>query len=307
MTKIAMVFPGQGSQSLGMLSALAKEMYIIKETFNEASEVLGYNLWLLIQNGTEKELNKTSKTQPALLTSSIAIFRAWKKHNGKMPIVMAGHSLGEYSALVCSDALEFKKAIKLVELRGELMQLSTPNQGGAMYAIIGLDHKMIKNVCKNSSQGQIVSIANFNSPNQTVIAGEKNAAKRAADECKRSGAKFVLLLSVNVPSHCILMKPAAKKLAKILDNIDFFEPKYPVINNVDVKMETSAKNIRYALVRQLYNPVRWTETIKLIAEQGVECILEIGPGKVLSNLTKLIACNLTAISINDPVSLKIVF
>ncbi|EKT56402.1 ACP S-malonyltransferase [Providencia sneebia] len=303
MTQFAMVFPGQGSQSLGMLSALAAENPLVEQTFAEASEVLGYDLWALTQNGTDEELNKTWQTQPALLAASVAIFRVWNEKNGPMPAVMAGHSLGEYSALVCAGVIDFKEAIKLVELRGKLMQDAVPAGTGAMYAIIGLDNESIAKACQDAAQGQVVSPVNFNSPGQVVIAGEKEAVERAAAACKEAGAKRALPLSVSVPSHCALMKPAAEKLALALQEITFNEPKVSVINNVDVKIELSAENIRDALVRQLYNPVRWTETVELMADQGVGHLVEIGPGKVLTGLTKRIVANLTAVAANDPVSL----
>ncbi|MCW2254284.1 [acyl-carrier-protein] S-malonyltransferase [Providencia alcalifaciens] len=303
MTQFAMVFPGQGSQSLGMLSALAAESQLIEQTFAEASEALGYDLWALVHNGPEEELNKTWQTQPALLAASVAIFRVWKEKKGPMPAIMAGHSLGEYSALVCAGVIDFKAAIKLVELRGKLMQEAVPAGTGAMYAIIGLDNESIEKACEKSAQGQVVSPVNFNSPGQVVIAGEKDAVERAGVACKEAGAKRALPLSVSVPSHCALMKPAAEKLALALQEIEFNEPNFLIINNVDVKIEQSAENIRDALVRQLYNPVRWTETVELISSQGVELLVEVGPGKVLTGLTKRIVSNLTAFAANDPVSL----
>ncbi|WP_368884775.1 ACP S-malonyltransferase [Providencia vermicola] len=303
MTQFAMVFPGQGSQSLGMLSALAAESQLVEQTFAEASEALGYDLWALVQNGPEEELNKTWQTQPALLAASVAIFRVWQEKQGPMPTMMAGHSLGEYSALVCAGVIDFKAAIKLVELRGQLMQEAVPEGTGAMYAIIGLDNESIEKACQEAAQGQVVSPVNFNSPGQVVIAGEKEAVERAGAACKEAGAKRALPLSVSVPSHCALMKPAAEKLAVALQDITFNQPNFPVINNVDVKIEQSAENIRDALVRQLYNPVRWTETVELMADQGIEHLVEVGPGKVLTGLTKRIVSNLTAVAANDPVSL----
>lgn len=296
-------FPGQGSQSLGMLSALAAESQLVEQTFAEASEALGYDLWALVQNGPEEELNKTWQTQPALLAASVAIFRVWQEKQGPMPTMMAGHSLGEYSALVCAGVIDFKAAIKLVELRGKLMQEAVPEGTGAMYAIIGLDNESIEKACQEAAQGQVVSPVNFNSPGQVVIAGEKEAVERAGAACKEAGAKRALPLSVSVPSHCALMKPAAEKLAVALQDITFNQPNFPVINNVDVKIEQSAENIRDALVRQLYNPVRWTETVELMADQGIEHLVEVGPGKVLTGLTKRIVSNLTAVAANDPVSL----
>lgn len=304
MSKFAMVFPGQGSQSLGMLADLAAQFPIVEATFSEASSVLGYDLWQLVQQGPAEELNKTWQTQPALLTASVAIWRIWQYQGGKLPSLMAGHSLGEYSALVCAGVLDFKQAVSLVELRGKLMQEAVPEGTGAMYAIIGLDNESIAKACEESAQGQVVSPVNFNSPGQVVIAGNKDAVERAGAACKAAGAKRALPLPVSVPSHCALMKPAADKLAVALEKIDFQEPLFPVVNNVDVKAEVSPVAIRSALVRQLYNPVRWTESVEFIAAEGVELLLEIGPGKVLTGLTKRIVDSLAAAAVNDVVTLN---
>ncbi len=303
MSEFAMVFPGQGSQDLGMLADLATAFPVVEQTFAEASDVLGYDLWALVQQGPEEELNKTWQTQPALLAASVAIWRVWQEKGGKAPSLMAGHSLGEYSALVCAGVIDFKQAIRLVELRGKLMQEAVPEGVGAMYVIIGLDNESIDRACKEAAQGQIVSPVNFNSPGQVVIAGEKEAVERAGDACKAAGAKRALPLAVSVPSHCALMKPAADKLAVVLEGIEFSYPQFPVVNNVDVKIEQSAEAIRDALVRQLYNPVRWTETVEFIAGQGVGRLLEIGPGRVLTGLTKRIVNTLSAAAVNDTASL----
>lgn len=303
MTKIAVVFPGQGSQALGMLADLAAAHPIVEETFAEASSALGYNLWELVQQGPAEELNKTWQTQPALLAASVAIWRVWQQSNGAKPAYLAGHSLGEYSALVCAGVLDFKQAISLVELRGKLMQEAVPEGTGAMSAIIGLDNDAIAKACEESAQGQVVSPVNFNSPGQVVIAGHKEAVERAGAACKAAGAKRALPLPVSVPSHCALMKPAADKMAVALENVTFCEPQYPVVNNVDVKVETSPEAIRSALVRQLYNPVRWTESVEFMAAQGVEHLVEVGPGKVLTGLTKRIVDTLTAAAVNDTASL----
>ena len=303
MTKIAVVFPGQGSQALGMLADLAAAHPIVEETFAEASSALGYNLWELVQQGPAEELNKTWQTQPALLAASVAIWRVWQQSNGAKPAYLAGHSLGEYSALVCAGVLDFKQAISLVELRGKLMQEAVPEGTGAMSAIIGLDNDAIAKACEESAQGQVVSPVNFNSPGQVVIAGHKEAVERAGAACKAAGAKRALPLPVSVPSHCALMKPAADKMAVALENVTFSEPQYPVVNNVDVKVETSPEAIRSALVRQLYNPVRWTESVEFMAAQGVEHLVEVGPGKVLTGLTKRIVDTLTAAAVNDTTSL----
>lgn len=304
MTQFAFVFPGQGSQTVGMLAELATQFPIVEETFGEASSALGYDLWQLVQQGPAEELNKTSQTQPALLAASVAIFRVWQQQGGKAPALMAGHSLGEYSALVCAGVLDFKAAIRLVELRGKLMQEAVPEGTGAMYAIIGLDNDAIAKACEESAQGQVVSPVNFNSPGQVVIAGNKEAVERAGAACKAAGAKRALPLPVSVPSHCALMKPAADKLAVALQDITFNAPQVPVVNNVDVRAENDPEAIRSALVRQLYSPVRWTESVEFIAAQGVTSLLEVGPGKVLTGLTKRIVDTLTAAAVNDTASLS---
>jgi len=303
MTQIAFVFPGQGSQTVGMLTELAATYPLVEETFREASDALGYDLWQLVSQGPAEELNKTWQTQPALLAASVAIYRVWQQQGGQQPVLMAGHSLGEYSALVCAGVLNFADAVKLVELRGKLMQEAVPEGTGAMQAIIGLDDAAIRKACEESAQGQVVSPVNFNSPGQVVIAGNKEAVERAGAACKAAGAKRALPLPVSVPSHCALMKPAADKLAVALENITFAAPAVPVINNVDVKAETDAAAIRHALVRQLYSPVRWTESVEAMAEQGVTQLLEMGPGKVLTGLTKRIVDSLTAAAVNDTASL----
>ncbi|QJW56313.1 Malonyl CoA-acyl carrier protein transacylase [Serratia plymuthica] len=304
MTQFAFVFPGQGSQALGMLADLAAQFPIVEETFSEASSALGYDLWQLVQQGPAEELNKTWQTQPALLAASVAIFRVWQQQGGKAPAMMAGHSLGEYSALVCAGVLDFQAAIRLVELRGKLMQEAVPEGTGAMFAIIGLDNEAIAKACEESAQGQVVSPVNFNSPGQVVIAGNKEAVERAGAACKAAGAKRALPLPVSVPSHCALMKPAADKLAVALQEITFSAPQVAVVNNVDVRTETDPEAIRSALVRQLYSPVRWTESVKFMAAQGVTSLLEVGPGKVLTGLTKRIVDTLTAAAVNDAASLS---
>ncbi len=307
MKKFAMVFPGQGSQTVGMLAELSGDYPIVQETFKQASETLGYDLWQLVQEGSAEELNKTWQTQPALLTASVAVYRVWQqKYPELKPEVMAGHSLGEYSALVCAGVLDFQDAVKLVELRGKLMQQAVSEGTGAMYAIIGLDNEAIINACKQAEQGEVVSAVNFNSPGQVVIAGAKAAVERAAALCKEAGAKRALPLAVSVPSHCALMKPAADQLSVSLESITLKAPTVSVLNNVDVKAETDADAIRNALVRQLYSPVRWTETVEKMSHSGVEVLVEIGPGKVLNGLTKRIVDSLQATSVNDVKSLDAV-
>ncbi|MFQ1048952.1 ACP S-malonyltransferase [Avibacterium paragallinarum] len=305
MKKFAMVFPGQGSQAVGMLAELASQFPVVEQTFQQASEVLGYDLWQLVQQGPAEELNKTWQTQPALLAASVAIYRVWQQQYPQLqPEVMAGHSLGEYSALVCAGVMDFQDAIKLVELRGKLMQQAVPEGTGAMYAIIGLDNEAIINACKAAEQGEVVSAVNFNSPGQVVIAGTKAAVERAAAACKEAGAKRALPLAVSVPSHCALMKPAADQLSVSLQNITLKTPEISVINNVDVKTEEKSDEIRTALIRQLYSPVRWTETVEKMAQQGIEVLIEIGPNKVLTGLTSRIVKELNAVAVNDLASLE---
>ncbi|BEH72100.1 ACP S-malonyltransferase [Edwardsiella tarda] len=304
MSTFAMVFPGQGSQSVGMLADLAAHYPLVEQTFAEASEALGYDLWSLVQQGPAEALNKTWQTQPALLTASVAIYRVWQQNHGKQPAMMAGHSLGEYSALVCAGVIDFKQAVRLVELRGQLMQQAVPEGTGAMYAIIGLDNDAIAQACADAAQGQVVAPVNFNSPGQVVIAGNKEAVERAGAACKAAGAKRALPLPVSVPSHCALMKPAADQLAEALKAISFNAPLCPVINNVDVQAVSDADAIRDALVRQLYNPVRWTESVQQMSAEGVTQLLEIGPGKVLTGLTKRIVDTMTAAAVNDCASLS---
>lgn len=306
MSKFAIVFPGQGSQAVGMLAELGEQYDVVKQTFAEASDALGYDLWALVQNGPAEDLNQTFRTQPALLASSVAIWRVWQELGLEQPEVLAGHSLGEYSALVCAGVIDFKAAIKLVELRGQLMQEAVPAGTGAMYAIIGLDDAAIAKACEEAAQGDVVSPVNFNSPGQVVIAGQKDAVERAGTLCKEAGAKRALPLPVSVPSHCALMKPAAEKLAVALEELAFNTPQISVINNVDVVAETDPAKIKDALVRQLHSPVRWTEGVEKMAEQGIEKLIEVGPGKVLTGLTKRIVKTLDAASVNDIASLEAV-
>ncbi|GIU45756.1 malonyl CoA-acyl carrier protein transacylase [Shewanella sairae] len=303
MENTAFVFPGQGSQALGMLAELAQSQAIIGETFAQASGVLGYDLWQLVQEGPVETLNETDKTQPALLAASVAIYRAYLASGKAAPSIMAGHSLGEYSALVCAGVIDFEAAIKLVELRGQLMQQAVPAGTGAMFAIIGLDNDAIAKACLEAAEGAVVSPVNYNSPGQVVIAGEKAAVERAAALCKANGAKMAVALPVSVPSHCQLMKPAADKLALALAEIAFNAPTVQVINNVDVASPQTAADIKDALVRQLYCSVRWSETVELMASEGTTKLFEMGPGKVLTGLTKRINRSLSAQAVNDVASL----
>jgi len=301
--KIAFVFPGQGSQAVGMLADLATQFPLVKQTFAEASDVLGYDLWQLAQNGPVEELNQTAKTQPALLAASIAIWRIWQSKNGCQPVVMAGHSLGEYSALVCAQALDFKTGIKLVAKRGQYMQQAVPAGHGAMAAIVGLEDKKVQEICEVAAQGEILTPANYNSVGQVVIAGDKAAVIRAIQLAQDAGAMMAKQIPVSVPSHCGLMKPAADQLEASFAAVILNPPNIPVINNVDVKIETAESAIKKALVRQLYNSVRWVETIRNIAQQEVELIIECGPGKVLAGLNKRIE-KIPTISVNNLESLE---
>lgn len=290
MTKVACVFPGQGSQTVGMLAELAANYPQIEDTFSQASAVLGYDLWQVVQNDPEQTLNQTHVTQPALLSASVAIWRLMQSRGKANADYLAGHSLGEYSALVCADVIGFTDAVKLVEARGNYMQQAVPAGTGGMYAIIGLDDDKIMQICESVAieTSEVVSAVNFNSPGQVVIAGTASAAEKAAGQCKEAGAKRALPLAVSVPSHCALMKPAAEQLASMLEDIPFSPPKIPAINNVDVKAETSPDAIKEALVRQLYCPVRWTETVLALSSEGIENMYEVGPGKVLTGLVKRI-------------------
>lgn len=303
-SKLAIVFPGQGSQSVGMLSELYQQHDVVKQTFKEASDALGYDLWALVANGPEQDLNETHRTQPALLTASVAVWRLWQQQNGAAPAYLAGHSLGEYSALVCAGVLSLSDAVKLVEQRGNFMQQAVPAGVGAMSAIIGLDDAAIAKACAEAEQGEVVSPVNYNSPGQVVIAGHKAAVERAGELCKAAGAKRALPLPVSVPSHCALMKPAADKLAEVLAALSFNPAVIPVVNNVDVVIAADSNAVKDALIRQLYSPVRWTETIEWLAQQGVTEVLELGAGKVLSGLIKRIDKNLNAASVGDSATLQ---
>ena len=302
-TKLAIVFPGQGSQSVGMLNELYQQHTVVQDTFAEASAALGYDLWALVSTGPESELNETHRTQPALLAASVAVWRLWQQQNGAAPAYFAGHSLGEYSALVCAGVLSLADAVKLVEKRGHYMQQAVPAGVGAMSAIIGLDDAAIAKACAEAAQGEVVSPVNYNSPGQVVIAGHKAAVERAGEACKAAGAKRALPLPVSVPSHCALMRPAAEQLALDLAALNFAAPSTPVVNNVDVMATNIQAEIKDALIRQLYSPVRWTETIEYFAAQGVTEVLELGAGKVLSGLIKRINKELKTASVNDVTSL----
>lgn len=305
---LAIVFPGQGSQSVGMLADLAGAWPQIKDTFNAASEALGYDLWALVQDGPENELNQTDKTQPAMLAAGIATWRVWQAAGGAAPAYLAGHSLGEYSALVAAEALDFGDAIRLVERRGQLMQAAVPAGEGAMAAILGLDDAQVKDACERAAgdqtgQGEVVEPVNFNAPGQVVIAGSKGAVERAVTLAKEAGAKRAVMLPVSVPSHCRLMQGAAAELALALQEITIRAPSLPVIHNVDVASHDDAEAIRAVLAKQLYSPVRWVETVQHLAQAGVQTLVECGPGKVLAGLNKRIDRGMTAMPVFDPDSL----
>lgn len=305
MRKFAFVFPGQGSQSIGMLSAFfepdaicAQSAAIISEIYQQASDALDYDMAELISQGPVEKLNATEFTQPALLAAGVACWKVWQSQSDLMPSYVAGHSLGEYTALVCSDVLSFHDAIKLVAARGRYMQEAAPEGVGAMAAILGLDNENVEKSCQAASDVGMVSPANFNSVGQVVIAGEAKAVDQAIIYAKEFGAKIAKRIPVSVPSHCHLMKPAAEKLAKDLANINFRKPKIALINNVDVKIENEAEKIKDALVRQLYCPVQWVKTIELIQQKEVSLVAECGPGKVLTGLIKRINKQLETVNLN---------
>lgn len=302
--KLAFVFPGQGSQSIGMLAALATQYPVVGSIYQEAAQVLGYDLWKLSQEGPETELNKTEKTQPALLAASVALWRVWEERAGPAPALMAGHSLGEYSALVCAGNLCFTDAVNLVAARGRYMQEAVPEGTGAMAAILGLSDAEVMAICRQAAEGQIVTAANFNSPAQVVIAGHADAVKRAIEFATAAGAKRSILLPVSVPSHCALMQEAAGHFAERLKTISFKTGAIPVIHNVDVSIKSDSMDIRQALIMQLCQPVLWVDTIQKMASQGITHIVECGPGKVLSGLIKRIDKEIETFSVSDPGSLN---
>ncbi|MBL4744087.1 MAG: ACP S-malonyltransferase [Cycloclasticus sp.] len=297
--KTAIVFPGQGSQSLGMLGGLSASYSQIQETFEEASDALGRDLWALAQEGPVEALNQTQNTQPLVLTASIAMWRVLKSQLDVQPTLMAGHSLGEYSALVCSDSLSFVEAVKLVEQRAQFMQQAVPEGEGAMAAILGLSVDALIDICQQAAEGDVVSAVNFNAPGQVVIAGNIAAVTRAMGLAKDQGAKRALPLPVSVPSHCALMLPAAEKLLAVMSAVEFNSPNVPVLHNTDVAEHTDANGIRAALGKQLHTPVRWVETVESLVKSNVNTVIECGPGKVLSGLNKRIDKSLGLYSVGD--------
>lgn len=297
--KIAIVFPGQGSQSLGMLGDLAEIYPQIQATFQEASNTLGRDLWSLAQEGPTEEINQTKNTQPLILTASVAMWRVFQSTLEISPESMAGHSLGEYTALVCAGSLDFIDAVKLVEQRAIFMQQAVPEGEGAMAAVLGLSVAELTSICDQASQGDIVSAVNFNAPGQVVIAGNTAAVNRAIELAKEQGAKRALPLPVSVPSHCALMMPAAEKLLETMADVSFSSPIIPVLHNTDVALHNDATEIKKALSKQLHTPVRWVETVEALVSSGVDTVIECGPGKVLSGLNKRIEKSLALYSLGD--------
>jgi [acyl-carrier-protein] S-malonyltransferase len=302
---IAFVFPGQGSQQVGMLAAAHQHFVAVRDTFAEAADVLGYDMWALVQNGPQEALNLTATTQPVLLTSSVALWRAWHSETDIQPSIMAGHSLGEFSAFVCAGALKFGDAVSLVRKRGEFMQTAVPVGQGAMAAILGLEDMVINRICEEVTQdpGAVVSAVNFNSPGQVVIAGHTAAVDAAIIALKDAGAKRALPLPVSAPFHTALMKPAGQELAKVLATITISSPQLPVVHNVHAATETDPETIRKLLVEQIYSPVRWTSCIQAIIAAGASHIVECGPGNVLSGLNRRIDKSLHCYSLEEPESL----
>jgi [acyl-carrier-protein] S-malonyltransferase len=302
---LAIVFPGQGSQSVGMLAALAAAEPVVQETFAEASSVLGYDLWALCQQGPESELAVTEITQPAMLAAGVATWRCWRRHGGPMPVAMAGHSLGEYTALVCSEALDFRTAVDVVRFRGRVMQEAVPLGQGTMAAILGLDDEEVAAACRDAQQGEVVEPVNFNAPGQVVIAGHATAVDRAIEAARSRGAKRAVALPVSVPSHSSLMVTAADRLAVRLSGIEISLPNVPAVYTVDVKTHSSADGIRQSLREQLFKPVRWAETVRAMIGSGVTTIVECGPGKVLTALNRRIERrpDLSMLAVEDPASL----
>ncbi len=297
---LAIVFPGQGSQKIGMLAELAATHSLVLDTFSQASAVLGYDLWSLVQHGSQEDINLTERTQPLLLTASVAVWRVWRQLGGAEPGFMAGHSLGEWSALVCADVVAFEDAVKLVQQRGKFMQEAVPAGQGAMAAIIGLDDTAILAACDAAAQGDVVTAVNFNSPGQVVIAGAAAAVERASVLCKEAGAKRTLPLPVSAPFHTELMRPAAERLAEQIAATPFAAPRVPVIHNVNAAAQADPEQIKALMVEQIYSPVRWVDCVNTLSASGVAITLECGPGKVLSGLNKRINKDLDTLSMETP-------
>ncbi len=299
---LAFVFPGQGSQALGMLAEHGAQQSLVIDTFAEASSALGYDLWVLCQQGPEERLNQTDKTQPAILAASIALWRLWLAEGGAKPAFVAGHSLGEYSALVAAGSLPFADAVKLVEVRGQLMQQAVPAGTGGMAAILGLEDADVLAACSEAAHGDVVSAVNFNAPGQVVIAGSAAAVERAIEACKAKGAKRAMPLPVSVPSHCELMRPAAERFADSVIGAAWQAPEIPLVQNVSASIVSDLDTLKRDLLAQLYSPVRWVETIVALGERGVSDLVECGPGKVLSGLNKRCVKGINTYSLDTPES-----
>jgi [acyl-carrier-protein] S-malonyltransferase len=300
---LGLTFPGQNSQHVGMLAELGQTHPVVTATFAEASGVLGYDLWQLAQNGPEAQQALTHITQPLILSASVAIWRLWQEQGGPAPALMAGHSLGEYSALVCAGVLRFTDAVDLVRQRGEFMQSAVPVGVGGMAAIIGLDDAAIIKACADASSAEVVAAVNFNSPGQVVISGHSGAVTRAGELCKAAGAKRVLPLSVSAPFHSPLMKPAAERFASALAKVTLSAPATPVLQNYGLATSNDVEQIRQNLVLQIYNPVPWVATVQVFAKRGISTIVELGPGKVLTGFNKRIEAGVNAMAVNDTASL----
>jgi [acyl-carrier-protein] S-malonyltransferase len=301
---LAFVFPGQGSQSIGMLSGLDAGGGTVREAFAAASEALGRDLWRLSQEGPEDELNRTEWTQPALLAAGLAAWRVWQVRGGPQPALMAGHSLGEYTALVAAGALDFADAVRLVHFRGQVMQEAVPQGEGAMAAVLGLDDAVVAAACREAAGDRVVEPVNFNAPGQVVIAGHRDAVERALAAAETAGAKRAIMLPVSVPSHCALMRPAAERMAERLQEVQLRAPAIPVLHNVSVAPESNPEKIRERLVAQLHSPVRWVETIKAFGAAGVDRLIEAGPGKVLAGLNRRIDRAMDTLPVFDDTSLE---
>lgn len=302
--KFAFVFPGQGSQNKGMLFDLAQQFSLIKKTFDEASEALSYDLWNLVKDDPEERLNETVYTQPALLAAGYAIWRVWQSEGGQAPCLLAGHSLGEYTALVCADSIEFKEAVALVEKRAQFMQEAVPLGEGGMAAVIGLDYLVVEQLCESAAQSEIISVANFNAPGQIVVSGHVKALKRLVSLAKEKGARLVKILPVSIPSHSPLMKKAALGLSHYIEKIRIKPPRIPILHNVDTEVCGEVNTIKEKLIEQLYSPVQWTKTVQKMAEQSIPAIFECGPGKILLGLNKRIAPALQHFAIYDDATLR---
>ena len=303
-SNLAFVFPGQGSQKIGMLADLAAANPLVEETFKEASDVLGYDAWKLIQEGEQEDINLTERTQPLLLTASIAIWRLWQQQGGPMPAAMAGHSLGEWSALVCAGVVEFADAVEIVRARGAFMQQAVPVGVGAMAAIMGIEDQIVIDACAEAAQGQIASAVNFNAPGQVVIAGDAAAIARAIDICKKAGAKRAVELPVSAPFHTSLMRPAADNLAEIVAQTTFSAPQIPVLHNVHAQPEADPEAIKKLMLEQIYQPVLWVDCVNGLSSRGAEILIECGPGRVLNGLSKRIDRELTSLATDDVASLE---